>query len=284
MKNNWFIDDINGFNSNLLYWNTSNLFAISAAKNASTFLAKITGVNSKTLKISYDDFNDYKLEDNNDSIDYLKLIEGNLEKSILILIRNPYNRFLSAFHSDTFGTPESHSFLKDDIIKKEILEFAQDARFINMFFKKELYHESNSSFISEFKNYYKKISYLFLKKYFEEGLFRDGHNSNYLVIINKLVKLLDERNIQYRLLDLDKSNTNELIIESFKFKKEDFFKNIKSESFENSSSNYSYFLNELLHRNPQHSFIKIIRKKIIDYLFDEYMIYNDLSKKCINYK
>jgi len=82
MNKNWFHDRIHSVevNNGLLYWNTPNAFVISTAKNASSLLSQTTGINSKTLKISYDNINDFQLENNEDYSEYLKVIKGKSKK------------------------------------------------------------------------------------------------------------------------------------------------------------------------------------------------------------
>jgi hypothetical protein len=276
MNKNWFHDRIHSVevNNGLLYWNTPNAFVISTAKNASSLLSQTTGINSKTLKISYDNINDFQLENNEDYSEYLKVIKGKSKKRILILIRNPYNRFLAAFNSDTFGSNQS-SFFREKDIENKILEFVKDEEFNQHLLEGSLFTINNKEFIEKFKDYYKKIYYIFLKKYFEDGVVRESHNSNYLFLMSKIIDSLEKNNIQYSLVDLDRENTNDLIIEKIGIN--------KLSNFTNTNSYKNYFLHDLLNTGHE-EFIKKIQNQIVYYLFDECMIYNDLSKKCINYK
>ena len=199
-------------------------------------------------------------------------------KDVLILIRNPWNRFISAFVQDYIKPLFNNTFISKIFIStvlKNKLEYSESYNDLIDVWKQYDYLLRNiesedtqvtSNILPIFKILLKEIllSYVSFQSNSQEG-----HNGSYHTSI---LSLVNDMNTNSKIKILDISNDN---IED-ELRKYNFKSNYRYGDRENTSTFYTNIINDLINREEE---LKYFKKIITESLSEEILSYNKLYEK-----
>jgi len=169
--------------------------------------------------------NDKNKSSNNVNDDFTKLFNNELDKDVLILIRNPYKRWVSAFVQDFIKTwfeinTVYIKFFLEIVLKYESIQphLLKEFRTFNIQYDKYPFKEYNGDdrLIEEsfkYTPYIKVFIRGILTNYIQmlqsnQLRFWDNHNSLYHSVIDAIVR---KKKANYRIIDIDEMNLNSVL-------------------------------------------------------------------------
>jgi len=205
---------------------TENLLIITAPKIASSYIRdyfKIWKDGFHTTDVDIEIAGDIKhrVRTNNTTSlvesDFKKLFNNELDKDVLILIRNPYKRWVSAIVQDFIKTwfeldKSLSNFMWEIVLKKETIQphLLKEFRKFNIRYDKYPFKEFNGDeelklqslkYIPYIKIFTKSILINYIQMLKANKLrFHDNHNSVYHSLVEALVR---KRNANFIIIDID---------------------------------------------------------------------------------
>lgn len=213
---------------------TENLLIITAPKIASSYIRDYfklwkDGKHTTDVSISIDPEIRYHIRTNDTTKlvenDFKKLFKEELDKDVLILIRNPYKRWVSAFAQDYIKTwfeldKNLTQFLLEIVLKHETIQphLLKEFRKFNINYDKYPFVEWNGD--PELK--IESLKYVHYIKLFTTSIlinyvqmlqsnqirFYDNHNSCYHPLVENLIR---SKKANFRILDIDEMDLKSIL-------------------------------------------------------------------------
>lgn len=280
------------------FFSFDNCVIITTEKIGSTFLRVISNTLKRPnarISINALNLNDvtvsqpFGCDDDIYCIEYIKnewlsMINGNFNKKIYTLFKNPFNRMLSAFVEENLkdldylllnqNNKESKLlsrawtyFESDDMHNLRIIteKYFEKNNFLDEYYLSELLEYNNPSY-DNFVTYI--INYFIKTNKVHNDAWNSGHNKPYLLLVYMLATKFKELNYQYSLVDTGFNNIQDIMI----FEKIDISALHAGKHYKTVNNILEYLKN---HFNKYPS----ILNEIVDCLKYEFILYDILSDK-----
>lgn len=228
--------------------------------------------------------NNNKLVDDVDK-DFKKLLNNELDKDVLILIRNPFHRWVSAFAQDYIKTlfeldDNLIKIFNDILLKSENIqpELLNDFRKLSIRYDKYPFKEWDGNEVwmrnlVKIEPYIKIITRAILTNYFQLIKFNkirlnDNHNKDYHSILENILRYNKTSN--FKILDIDEDDLK-LVLDLY----EDVPKPKLGLSKKNDGSFFTKIIKDILTENRFKNVENILYKKLLT----EFNSYNFLKNR-----
>lgn len=267
---------------NIKFGLTDKCFFIYNLKIASRFLYDIADIPSLVWDISGSKLNIINYSKHNHDQDFTEYVsnineewelikDGNSKKDILILYRNPINRFITGIVQDTsglFNNPNGFHLIHTLLESKGHSD--RNLKYLPILFKKGPHNNYYTEYIELQERIMKDLLDIYYESFVSNGNFESSHCNSHLL---PLVSILTTTNIdlnKVKMIDIDEESGE---LEKY-LKKIEIFKTPTNVPYDTTASNnpqYKNYIRDKIIEDNQ------INKKLYDLLKGELYSYNILK-------